>query len=72
MWNNIKRALLSNIGLKISAIIAAILLWIVVVNVEDPSRSKFFTAKVDVLNQGVLTDNGKYYEMKDDDVYYAA
>ncbi len=67
MWNSLKRALLSNIGLKISAIVAAILLWIVVVNVEDPSRSKFFTAKVDILNQGVLTDNGKYYEMKDDE-----
>lgn len=67
MWNSIKKALLSNLGLKISAIVAAVLLWIVVVNVEDPSRSKFFTAKVDILNQGVLTDNGKYYEMKDDE-----
>ncbi|MCR4782478.1 MAG: hypothetical protein K5851_07040 [Lachnospiraceae bacterium] len=67
MKNKILKAILSNIGLKIIALLAAIILWIVVVNIEDPDRSKFFTAKVTILNESVLTNNGKYYELKDDE-----
>jgi YbbR domain-containing protein len=48
------------------AVIAAIITWILVVNVQDPDRSKYFTTNVDVVNANVLTKNGKYYELKND------
>lgn len=63
----IRRALTSNLGLKVLALFFAIVLWLVVVNVENPTRTKTFTAKVQVLNGSVLTDEGKYYTVKDDD-----
>ena len=63
----IRRALTSNLGLKVLALFFAIVLWLVVVNVENPTRTKTFTAKVQVLNGSALTDEGKYYTVKDDD-----
>ena len=59
--NFIKSALTHNIGLKIGAFFAALLLWIIVVNVDDPSQSKTFTTNVQMLNEEVLLDQGKYY-----------
>ena len=47
----IRRALTSNLGLKVLALFFAIVLWLVVVNVENPTRTKTFTAKVQVLKR---------------------
>lgn len=66
--DKIKAFFTKDITLKIIAVAAAIFLWIVVVNIEDPNRSKFFTAKVKVINEHVLTDAGKYYELRDDEL----
>ncbi len=57
----IKGALTNNIGLKIGAFFAAVILWIIVVNVDDPSQSKTFTTNVQLVNEDVLLDQGKYY-----------
>ena len=69
MWNKIldkvRKYVFSDFGLKIVALLAAMILWLVVVNIEDPSRTKFFTAKVSIINDNVLTDSGKYYEIDD-------
>ncbi len=67
-WDKVKEAFTTNINLKLIAVASAIFLWIVVVNIEDPTRSKFFTAKVQVTNEDVLTNAGKYYELPDDEV----
>ena len=66
MLKKISKILFSNIGLKIIAVIAAIITWILVVNVQDPDRTKYFTTNVDIINANVLTKNGKYYELKND------
>lgn len=63
MWDKIKITLFSNMVLKILALLAAIILWILVVNVDDPVKSTTFTAKVQVLSGDVLTKNGQYYEI---------
>jgi YbbR domain-containing protein len=67
MWDKIKKTLFSNMVLKILAIFASILLWILVVNVDDPVKSTTFTAKVQVTNADVLTKNGQYYEVTSED-----
>ncbi len=53
-----------NLGLKIVSILAAFILWLVVVNVDDPVISKTYTGiQVEVLNEDVLTQQGKCYEV---------
>ena len=63
MINQIKYTLTNNIGLKIAAFFFAVLLWIIVVNVDDPSQSKTFTTNVQLVNEDVLIDQGKYYNI---------
>ncbi len=56
-----------NLGLKILSVLAAFVLWLVVVNVDDPVISKTYTSvPVEILNGDVLTDQGKCYEVIDD------
>ena len=59
--NRIKDALTNNIGLKIAAFFFAVLIWILVVNVDDPFQSKTFTTNVQLVNEDVLIEQGKYY-----------
>ena len=40
----IKRALTTNIGLKLLALLFALGLWVVVVNVDDPTQTRTFAA----------------------------
>ena len=61
----IKRFFLDDIGLKILAVALSVLLWLIVVNVDDPTQTKTFTTTVDVINAEVLTDAGRYYEIVD-------
>lgn len=61
-----KKKLTNNIGLKIISLIAAFLLWLVVLNIEDPSRSQTFSGiPVTFTNTGVLTEKGLVYEVED-------
>lgn len=66
MWNKIKRAVVNNIGLKLLAVVFAIGLWFIVVNVNDPNQTKTFTTNIEVENANVLTDQGKYYKIVGD------
>lgn len=63
MWNRIKRAVTDNLPFKILALLFAIALWMIVVNVDDPTQTKTFTTSVQVINEEVLTEQGKYYSL---------
>lgn len=65
MKNKIIKAVVNNIGLKILAVVFAVILWLVVVNVDNPSQSKSFTVTVQVVNEEVLLEQGKYYTIPD-------
>lgn len=59
--------LLNNLGLKILAVLFSALLWLVAVNINDPVESKTFrNMKVEMKNTGVLTDEGKTYQVLDE------
>ena len=61
-----KRKLTDNIGLKILAVIVATLLWLISVNINDPTQTKTFRdIPVEILNKEVLTNDGKVYEVLD-------
>ena len=56
-----------NLGLKIISVLAASILWLVVVNVDDPVISKTYTGiPVEILNGDVLTEQGKCYDILSD------
>ena len=63
MKNRLKKIFLDNIGLKLLAVLFAIGLWFVVMNVNDPTQTKTFTTNVEVMNQDVILTQGKYYEI---------
>ncbi len=62
-----KKKLTNNIGLKILAVAASAILWLVVVNIEDPVKTKTFSSiPVEVVNGDTITNEGKVYEILDD------
>lgn len=64
---NLKKKLTNNLGLKILAIVFAVILWLIVVNINDPvSTTTYSGITVDLLNTDVITGDGKTYEILDE------
>lgn len=63
MLNRIIRRITNNFGLKILAVIFASVLWLVVVNIDDPNTTRTFSASVFIENSDYLSGLGKYYEV---------
>ena len=60
------KVITNNFGLKLLAALFAVILWLVVVNIDDPKISQRFIATVVIENAEYLTDQGKYFEVLDD------
>lgn len=57
-----KEKLINNLGFKILSVCLAMFLWIVIVNVDDPVKTRTFTnVPVQVLNENTLTSKNKAY-----------
>ena len=57
----------NNLGLKIMAIVFAAVLWLIVVNVDDPVETRpFRNVPVDEVNKEVITNKGRTYKKLDD------
>ena len=65
MEQKIIKALTKDVGLKILAFVFSFLLWLVVVNIDDPTQTRTFTAVVSVSNEDALKSAGKLYSIKD-------
>ena len=59
MLKNLTKKLTNNLGLKLLAVLFAIALWIVVVNIDDPVKPAQYTISVTQDNMDYLTSNGK-------------
>lgn len=66
MLKKILQTVTNNFGLKILALIFAAVLWLAVVNIDDPTTTRSFTATVNIENSDYLTGLGKYYEVVND------
>lgn len=53
----------NNLGLKIMAVLFAVILWWTVVNVDDPIREKKYMTEVVIVNPEVVTNAGKSYQI---------
>lgn len=60
------KKLINNIGLKIISLLAGLLIWIVVVGIDNPLRTQIFTGiPVNVENAAFMEKEGKAYEVDD-------
>ncbi len=56
--------LCNNIILKISSVVLAIVLWLLVINIDDPQvTTTIKNVPVEILNDGVITDNNEVYDI---------
>lgn len=61
-----KKKLTSNLGLKILSLIFSVVLWLIVVNINDPVGTKpFYSIPVEIANKESITGQGKIYEILD-------
>lgn len=59
-----KKKLTNNIGLKILALLVAFIMWLMVVNYDDPIISNTYSGiPVEIINAESLTKQGKVYEV---------
>ncbi len=66
MLRNAVKMLTRNLGLKLLALLFAVTMWMAVVNLDDPTRSKTFTIAVTIENGEAVTAMNKYYEIEAD------
>ena len=61
-----KKMLTKDLGLKILAVLFSIILWLIVVNINDPIISvPFYSIPVEIINADSITSQGKMYEILD-------
>lgn len=61
-----KNKLTLNLGLKLISVLFAFVLWLIVVNVDDPMMTKKFKdIPVNILNENLLEEQGQVYEVMD-------
>ena len=62
-----KRALTKNWGLKLLAFVFSVLLWIIVMNIEDPVDERTVSGiQVTVTHPEIVTNPGNTYQILDD------
>lgn len=62
MKRNLTKKLTHNLGYKIVALLLAVLLWLVVVNIDDPSKTDtIYNIPIEILNADTITDQEKVY-----------
>lgn len=57
------KKLLNNIGTKLISVLIAFLIWVVVVNGDDPEQTKAFSVKVTAENADSMLKAGKVYDV---------
>ena len=60
-----KNRLIDNLGLKVLALVVAVIIWLVVVSINDPVASKTYRdVPVTIRNEEVVTSEGKTYQIE--------
>lgn len=65
MLKKLGKKITNNFGLKLLATMVAVILWIVVVNIDDPMKPQMYTTSVQPVNADYIIGKGKYYEWLD-------
>lgn len=65
MLKRILKKMTHNLGLKLLAVFFAVVMWIVVVNIDDPMVPRTYTTSITPINEEYITAQNKYYEPLD-------
>ncbi len=65
MLKKLIKRVTNNLGLKVMALLSAVILWVVVINLDDPTITAPFTVSVKMKNEEAITEMNKYYEIVD-------
>ncbi len=66
MGKSMKDKLIDNLGLKVIALLFAVVLWLLVVNINDPIESRTFSnIKVNVLHEEIIENQAKTWQVLD-------
>lgn len=60
--------ILPNLGIKILSLVGAALIWLVIINIDDPYRTKTFQVSVETINENVLKSVNKVFEITSGDI----
>lgn len=60
--------LLPNLGIKILSLVGAILIWLIIINIDDPYRTKTFQVSVETINENALESVNKVFEIVSGDI----
>ena len=55
--------LFHNTGIKICSLIIAIIVWAVIINIDDPYKTRSFNVEVETINESALNSVNKVYEV---------
>lgn len=66
MMQKLWERLTNNFALKLISVIFACVLWLVVVNVDNPLVTRSFKAMATIENEDIITNNGKVFEILDE------
>ena len=58
-----KRLLFHNLVIKLLAIVGAVLVWLLIINIDDPYKTKLFVVRVETINEDALRSVNKVYEV---------
>lgn len=60
--------LFPNFGIKILSLIGAIIVWLVIINIDDPYKTKTFQVSVETINENAIESVNKVFEITSGDV----
>lgn len=66
MKSKLKSKLTNNFGLKVISVLSALLIWFIVVNINDSVKTKPFEVPVTISNKSAVTSLNKIYHVLDD------
>lgn len=55
--------LLPNMGIKLLSLLGAIVVWIMIINIDDPYKTKTFQVQVETVNENALASVNKVFEV---------
>ena len=59
----VQKYIINNIGIKLLALATAIVVWVAIVNIEDPYKERIFNVEVETINEDALSSVNKVYEI---------
>ena len=64
MKENLTKSWTNNLGMKLFSLPLAFVIWIIIINIDDPTVSRnFLNVPVELLNSDALDTLGKVYEI---------